>query len=98
MTYRLVLRPQAQLEIAAAMDWYESERSGLGDEFGQAVETMLDVIQRNPEQYQQISAKLRRAVLHRFPYSIVYTVADEQVIIAGCVHNRSHPRRWIGRR
>jgi hypothetical protein len=80
------------------MDWYESEQPGLGGEFGHAVEAMLSIIQHNPEQYQRISDKLRRAGIAAIFLQHRLQWFEDHVVIAGCVHNRSHPRRWIGRK
>jgi hypothetical protein len=38
LRHRLVLRPEAEQEIAAAAVWYEERRTGLGREFLDAVD------------------------------------------------------------
>jgi hypothetical protein len=41
---RVVVRPQAEAELLAARDWYETQRAGLGQEFidevGEAVQSV----------------------------------------------------------
>jgi plasmid stabilization system protein ParE len=91
---RLVFRLQARSEIAEAADWYEGQNVGLGAEFLRAVELAISSIGRNPEQYQRIRGRLRRAVLRRFPYSVVYVLSDDEIIIVGCTHGRRDPKRW----
>jgi hypothetical protein len=50
VTRRLVFRPEAETEIVAATDWYESRSAGLAAEFIRAVDAVLAGIQRNPLQ------------------------------------------------
>jgi plasmid stabilization system protein ParE len=97
VTRRLVFRPEAEAEIVAAADWYESRSAGLAAELIRAVDAVVAGIQRNPLQHPEIRSPLRRALLRRFPYSIIYRVAAEEIVIAGCLHWRQHPRRWQSR-
>ena len=94
MTWKLVVRPRARLQIAEAFDWYNSQAEGLADDFLRDVERSLEVIWHNPYQYQVLRGDLRRATLRRFPYMIVYAVVDDEVIVLRCVHGRRDPRRW----
>jgi len=41
---------------------------------------------------------MRRAMLHGFPYAVMYTVSDEQILIVGCRHARRNPAEWTKRR
>ena len=42
MPLRIVFRPQAEGETLAVCAWYESRRTGLGREFAEAVDALLD--------------------------------------------------------
>ena len=48
MTYRLIIRPDAELDIRDAFNWYEAQTLGLGSEFVRAVDVCLSHIGRNP--------------------------------------------------
>jgi plasmid stabilization system protein ParE len=91
---KLVVRLQARSEIAEAADWYEQQSVGLGADFLRAIEVTMSSIHHNPEQYQRIRGRTRRAVLRRFPYGVVYIVSDDEVVVLGCVHGRRDPKRW----
>jgi plasmid stabilization system protein ParE len=91
---RLIFRLHARSDIAEAADWYERQSAGLGIEFVRAVNTMVASIHRNPEQYQRIRGRLRRAMLRRFPYGIFDISSADEVIILGRIHGKRHPRRW----
>ena len=94
---RFVLRPQAGREIEEAAEWYDSRRSGLGSEFLDAVDACLTSVLRNPEGYPQVRSGMRRAVLRRFPYNLIYALRAGVVVVLGCVHGRRDPKVWQDR-
>ena len=67
MTQQAVFRPQAEDEVLEVRHWYEARREGLGKEFAQAVDELVDRIVDNPLAYQLAHKETRRAVLSRFP-------------------------------
>jgi plasmid stabilization system protein ParE len=97
MNRKLILRPEAETELAEAVDWYETRGKGLGADFMRAVDAAMAAIQRNPDQYQIIKGQVRRAVLRRFPYSLIYVASEVEVIVLACFHGRRDPRRWSER-
>lgn len=94
---RLVLRPEAEWEISEAADWYGRRRPGLGAEFLDAVDACISVVRRNPQSYPVVRGAVRRAVLPRFPYNLIYTVRPGELVILGCVHGRRDQKVWQGR-
>jgi plasmid stabilization system protein ParE len=97
MNRSVILRPEAEAELAEAVDWYESRGKGLGADFMRAVEAALASIERNPEQHQIVKGKVRRAVLRRFPYGLIYLASQYEITVVACFHGRRDPRRWIER-
>ena len=51
-------------------------------------------MQRHPTLYPVVFGDGRRAVLRRFPYSVIYVVHDNELLIAACIHSRREPSRW----
>jgi len=97
MTRRLVVQPQARLELAEASDWYDAKDKRLGDELLQPFQRTIESIVGNPFQYQVIRGKARRANLGKFPYGLIYTVSDREIVIVSCFHGRRNPKRWQDR-
>lgn len=91
---RLVLRPEAETELAEAVDWYEARGKGLGAALLRAVDAAIAAILRNPEMYPVVFATVRRAMLRRFPYSLIYVISDNHIVVLACIHGRRDPRRW----
>ena len=93
MSRKLIFRPQAEVEIAGAIDWYESRGKGLGADFMRSVEATVATIQRNPNQYQIVKGRARRAVLRRFPCSLVYMASEHEIVVLACFHGRRDSRK-----
>lgn len=97
MSYGLRLQPEARDDIREARRWYDEQRAGLGREFVEEVETALGAIRENPARFTLIYRHFRRALVHRFPYGIVFAVVDDTVQIVACLHVRRDPDTWLGR-
>jgi plasmid stabilization system protein ParE len=85
---------EAEDDSYQAYAWYESRRTGLGREFITAVDACLQSISRNPKLYQTIYKDYRRAVVRRFPFSILYEESYEAIIIYAIFDSRQDPEKW----
>jgi hypothetical protein len=56
----LVIRPEAQVDLLEARNWYNGQRAGLGAQFVDAVEVFFDEISANPELYAKTIKEVRR--------------------------------------
>ncbi len=97
MTRRLVFRPEADLEINEAAEWYEARGQGLAVEFLRVLDACIESIRRDPLLYPVVHGQARRAMLRRFPYGVVYTVVEVEVVIIACFHSRRDPKHWQDR-
>ncbi len=94
MTERLLIRPEAEADLAEAFAWYEARRDGLGHEFLLAVEARLAAIQRHPESFPVVHQQIRRALIRRFPYGIFFIVEESNVIVLAVFHAKRDPQHW----
>lgn len=85
---------EARKEFFEASEFYEEQVIGLGDEFIDEVEKVLDVIGQHPESGSKISNTERRFLVSRFPYGIIYSVDDEMIIIFAVMNLRRKPGYW----
>ncbi len=97
MTYRLIIRPQAELDIQDAFEWYEAQALGLGSEFIRAVDACLSAIEGNPLAYQIIYKQAQQALIRRFPYRILYVFDQEIITVVACFHSQRNPKSWQAR-
>ena len=79
MPAKLVIAPEAELDIAEAYVWYERRRIGLGEEFLSSVDACMEGIRRQPEMYPLVYENYRRSLIRRFPYAVFYEFAESTV-------------------
>src|SRR3954454_7939314 len=97
MSRRLIIRPQARLELAAASDWYDAQDSRLADKFLHTFDTTIEKVLQNPLQYQKVHGDVRRANIGRFPYGLIYRMSGDEVVVISCFHGRRNPKGRQGR-
>ena len=68
MTVRF--RSEAASDVVLAREWYDAQRPGLGEDFVQSLERVIDLVSALPEAFPEIAVGLRRALLGRFPYAV----------------------------
>jgi plasmid stabilization system protein ParE len=95
----MILEPEARDELLAAADWYEDQRRGLGDEFLDAIDAMVERIAAAPLSFpvDPLDQRARRALVTRFPFAIVFLVVDEDVRIVAFAHAKRLPDYWTKR-
>lgn len=94
MARKLIVAPEAEVDIAEAYGWYETRRTGLGEEFLSSVEASLEGIRRRPEMCSLAHETYRRALTRRFPYAIFYEFTDMTVTIYSVFHTSRDPEKW----
>jgi plasmid stabilization system protein ParE len=90
---------EAEEEIAHAIDRYEAERDGLGAEFWDELTTAIKSLEApGPECGPVIGLPrelgVRRKLLARFPYAVVFVEDDEVVRIISVMHGHRRPAYW----
>jgi plasmid stabilization system protein ParE len=86
--------PEAELELAEAAQWYEERKPGSGSDFIASVRVKVDEIRQKPERWPDVRG-VRRALVNRFPYAIVYReVLDDSIEIVAIAHLRRRPKYW----
>jgi toxin ParE1/3/4 len=87
----------ARRDYREAVDYYEDQRKGLGDEFAAEIDAAIARIMRHPETWPQISQHSRRVLARRFPYDVVYQLVDDRIYINAVRHLRRMPNYWVDR-
>ena len=93
----IVLRPEAEQDIAEARDWYEERSAALGQDFVSAVDATVAGIAERPLAFPEVHGATRRAVIRRFPYGVYYRIADREIVILAVMHGHRHPQQWLRR-
>ena len=94
---KLIFLDAAQADLEQTIDYYDEQRLGLGLEFAEEVEQALVRIEHYPEAWSQLSERIRRCLLNRFPHGIIYQVRSENIIIVAIQNFRREPDSWRSR-
>ena len=94
MSRRLILRPEAEAEMADAFEWYEARVSGLGHDFMLSIDAVLNAISRDPQCFPEVHRIVRRALMRRFPYEVFFVADDERIVVLSVFHAKRNPKRW----
>ncbi len=87
----------ARLEVDDAVAWYDSQSRSLGTQFLDDLDRVVRRIVAYPLASTKIEDGLRRCLLSRFPYGIIYGIDSKTVIVIAVAHLHREPRYWIDR-
>jgi plasmid stabilization system protein ParE len=87
----------AQAELDEAITWYAAQAPGLGDAF--LIETLktIKLIKQFPEAWHPLTPLSRRCRLKRFPYSVVYTLDGDEILVLSVAHQHRKTNYWRSR-
>jgi len=87
----------AEAELDDAIQYYERDAPGLGEEFLAEVVLGGNRITEFPDAWQQLEAGLPRCRLNRFPYGLIYTQRGDTIVVLGVAHLAREPQEWWSR-
>jgi hypothetical protein len=61
--------------------FYESRSDGLGNDFLDDVQRAIDRSSEYPYSGEPVDSNFRRTLLHRFPFSLIYALERESLVI-----------------
>lgn len=83
--------------MTEASQFYEAAASGLGSDFLDDVQRGIDNLREHPNLGQSIGRDLRRLLLHRFPFSLIYAAEADGILIIAVAHHGRRPGYWKSR-
>jgi len=92
--YSIIFTRAARAEPIGAQDCYEGEVTGLGRRFRQAIDAVIERMSDNPRQFPTVFKNVRRALLRRYPYSLLFVIGDEALTVIACFHASRDPSHW----
>ena len=91
---RLRFDEDARREYLDATVFYSEAGERIGVRFADAVESATAKIGSDPHRFREIEVGVRRCRVTGFPYSIIYNVAEEEIVILAVKHDRRSPDYW----
>jgi toxin ParE1/3/4 len=98
VTLQLIVSEEARADIVEAVSWLRDRSPTLPPRFEDELESAYASILEHPMLYPVIYRKFRRALLHRFPYSVFYIVEAPIVLVVAVVHQSRDESTWKRRR
>ena len=94
---RVTFHRLAERELNGAAQYYELECSGLGSSFLQEADRCLRLIDEHPEAGAALQGSVRRRLLRRFPFALLYKSSVDGVRILAVMNLKRHPTYWVRR-
>jgi toxin ParE1/3/4 len=84
------LHPDAREEFREAVLFY----GGAAERFVDAVEAGIAAIIQKPVRFREFEPGLRICRVSKFPYSVLYSVRERNIMILAIKHDRRDPDYW----
>ena len=89
-----VFHPDAALEFEEAVRYYRARGRVLGDRFAAEVRIAIRRIIETPERWRVLEEDVRRCMVRVFPYSVLYTIEPDFILIVAVMHAKRQPGYW----
>jgi toxin ParE1/3/4 len=94
---RVIFSPEAREEFDEAERYYNRQVEGLGQRFRAEVRLALPRIRAWPLSCPRERGDIRRLILSRFPYKLLYSVEADHIYIIAVAHQHREPQYWTDR-
>lgn len=91
---RVRLLTPAREEFLEAAAFYEREAAGLGAEFIDEFENAAQLLTSSPHLGSRFEGNVRRKLLRRFPFQLIYEVTPDGVLVVAVAHLSRRPGYW----
>ena len=85
-------------EVSESAAYTEEEVEGLGKAFLRKVDDAVNDVKENPLMYRIVKNEYRRHLLSRFPFAVVYRIANEKLYVVAVMHCKRVPHYWKNRK
>ena len=94
---RILVLSCAEAEMVEAVEFYNSQRPGLGYEFAAEVKAAFNRIEQFPDAWPPFSKRSRRCIVNRFPFGVLYQERADSILVVAIMDLRRDPVRWNDR-
>jgi len=92
IAYRFLL--PAEEEMTDASIFYENASRKLGSDFLDDVQHGIDIVRAQPLMGRDLGEGLRRILLSKFPFNLIYSLEPHEIVIVAVAHQRRRPDYW----
>ncbi len=92
---KVIFSKYANLELYDAIHFYEIEYKGLGWRLKEEIKKTAIRISEYPEAWSVERGDIRKCLLHKFPYKLLYSVESDHIFVIAVAHQHRKPDYWI---
>lgn len=92
-----IFLPEAEAEFLEASRYYELEAPGVGMAFIVEVHRAVKAIVARPLSAPEVRGNIRKKLINRFPYNLLYAFESDQIVIVAVAHHKRRPTYWQSR-
>jgi hypothetical protein len=85
---------EAEEELVYAVSYYEGLEQGLGLDFSREVHASIQSVVEYPKLWPSIDREIRRCLVHRFPFGVLYSIESSGIFIVAVMHLHRDPDYW----
>ncbi|MCD6190444.1 MAG: type II toxin-antitoxin system RelE/ParE family toxin [Sulfurimonas sp.] len=89
--------PEAKVELDEAVEYYELQVNGLGKNFKSIAKSTIKRVATFPTAWTEIRPNIRRCIMHKFPYNVLYSIEKDYILIIAISHHHRYPNYWEAR-
>ncbi|PIX96372.1 MAG: hypothetical protein CO126_07185 [Hydrogenophilales bacterium CG_4_9_14_3_um_filter_63_34] len=88
---------EADVEFRESARYYEDKAPGLGVAFIAEVHRVAAIVASQPSIGSPVDDELRKFILRRFPYNVIYSIEGDEVVMTSVAHHKRRPFYWSRR-
>ena len=94
---RVIFSKYARQELDDAIRYYDIKLLGLGAKLKEEVRKAVLQITEYPHAWSVERGDVRKCLLNKFPYKILYSLEDDHIFIIALAHQHQKPSYWVER-
>ena len=87
----------AETEVDNAISWYQEQTEDQSLNFLNELDHAVQVVKAYPLLANEIEPGIRRFLFRRFPYSLIYGIDEDTIVVIAVAHDHREPRYWAER-
>jgi len=84
-------------ELQDAVSFYAAESKLLAQSFKSEVSSAIRRIVQFPKGWSEEADGIRKCLLRKFPYKVLYSIEKEDILILAVAHQHRRPEYWLDR-
>lgn len=91
---KYIFHPDAVAEFNHAIEYYDDCAENLGFDFATEVHSSIDRILAHPRAWTEIEDNIRRYLVSRFPYGVLFSIEEDYIYILAIMNLHRDPEYW----